>query len=192
MSVAAQLFRLEQKLDAVARDNAVLMRDSAVLMRDNAVLTRDDAELRALLSARQFACVVESACMDFVWPGCRSAPYHMRSLKNLHAFLHSAMRGIDPTASGLCGDNAFVVFQSCAAEDQAAINARMADVVAAVPDCVVHVDTLKQHGNAIAHPRGVTAARVLSALHSAGIADLDESVRVTDSLRVWVENQKRK
>lgn len=177
MSVAAQLFRLEQKLDDVARDNALLM--------------RDNAELRALLSARQFACVVESACMDFVWPGCRSAPYHMRSLKNLRAFLHSAMRGIDPTASGVCGDNAFVMFQSYATEDQTAINARMADVVAAVPECVIHIDTLKQHGNAIAHPKGVTAQKVLSGLHAAGIADLDESVSVTDALRIWVENKKR-
>jgi hypothetical protein len=47
MSIAAQLFRLEQKvdgqqiqLDAMTRDNAVLMRSNAVLMRRHAALVR--------------------------------------------------------------------------------------------------------------------------------------------------------
>jgi len=78
------------------------------------------------LRTRHMVSQYEAEAMTFIFEGCRSEPYHMRSLKNLSAFLDNPQTA---KAQGRCGRKAPEAFAALSEDQKNQIQARLVSVL---------------------------------------------------------------
>jgi len=102
------------------------------------------------LLGRDFASSVEITALDYIWPGCRSQPYGLRSLKNLSKFLDCLAK--QKKAHKGCGLNgAEAAFKALPDNEQHDIAHRYRLVDDVAPNLLFFVDRFKTSGDGEAH-----------------------------------------
>lgn len=107
-------------------------------------------DLETSLTVRDIGSQADIALMNFVFQNARSAPYMIRSFKNLRKFLEAPQKAMK---NKICGPGAFEAYSRLAPVDASAIASRLEFVNTFHPDAENMVNILKKEGDAVAYRR---------------------------------------